>query len=104
MGHPCKGHIGLYQKAGTACSMTKKLPRKTEAKVHHKIVTILFVKCKVLVKVDLGVARDVQKKAKHTLFHSIKFLKSEDEFEDLSNDKTFGRHVLEQFALEEDEI
>ena len=56
------------------------------------------------VKVDLGVATDVRKKVKYTLFHSIKFLKSEDEFEDLSNENTFGRRVLEQFALEEDEI
>jgi len=55
-------------------------------------------------KVDLGIATDVRKKVKYTLFHSIKFLKSEDEFEDLSNDKTFGRRVLQQFALEEDEI
>ena len=34
----------------------------------------------------------------------VKFLKSEDQFDDLSNSKTFGRRVLEQFHLEQDEL
>ena len=55
-------------------------------------------------KLDMSVAADTREKAKHTLFHEIEFLKSEDQFDDLSNGKTFGRRVLEEFHLEQDEL
>ena len=43
----------------------------------------------------MSVAADMRKKAKHTLFQK---------FDDLSNSKTFGRRVLEQFHSEQDEL
>ena len=56
------------------------------------------------VQLDMSVVADMRKKAKCTLFHEIEFLKSEEQFDDLSNSKTFGRRVLEQFHSDQDEL
>ena len=46
------------------------------------------------VGVDDNIKAQIRRQVKYTIFHDIKFIKSTEEFEDLSNKHTFGRRVL----------
>mgnify|MGYP000182406470 FL=1 len=46
------------------------------------------------VVVDENVKAQIRRHVKHTIFHDIKFIKSAEEFDDLSQSHTFGRKVI----------
>ena len=46
------------------------------------------------VVVDENVKAQIRRYVKHTIFHDIKFIKSAEEFDDLSQSHTFGRKVI----------
>ena len=50
------------------------------------------------VGVDDTIKAQIRRYVKYTIFHDIKFIKSNEEFEDLSNKHTFGRRVLSHLS------